>query len=184
MSSAIEILFRNFTICRNEKPELYKRFHFYFIGTSYAASGKGEPTIFPVAEKYGLGDVVTESTDRIPFYQALNTLADADALFIAGSDDRSYTASKIFPYVETEKPVLAVFHPQSSVVSILQSLKVGTVLQFGEKESCMIEKSRNFFEGLLSGVHMNSKPDREEFEKYSARSMTGKQCALFNEVVS
>ncbi|RZJ89549.1 MAG: hypothetical protein EOO20_10705, partial [Chryseobacterium sp.] len=73
--------------------------HFYFLGTSYAADGKGEQSIAPIASKFGLTSFVTEQTDRIPFYKSLNILSKSDALFIPGSDDANYTASKIFPYI-------------------------------------------------------------------------------------
>ena len=85
----------------------------HFVGTSYAAFGKGMKTIEPLALEYGLGDIVVEHTDRIPYSQTLRCLLDADALIVPGSDDPGYTASKIYPYLLARKPMLAVFHYRS-----------------------------------------------------------------------
>ena len=183
MKEALDILFHCFSRLKDENSG-YKKIHFYFIGTSYAGAGKGIATILPVAKQYGMESMVTEITDRIPFYQALNTLADANALFIAGSNDARYTASKIYPYVMVNKPLLAIFHPQSSAVDILRSLKTGTVISFEHTDREQMEKTRNFFNHILAGPQKFCEPDPQVFEKYSARSMTGRQCELFNEVVS
>lgn len=183
MKNALEILFHCFSRLKGENPE-FNRIHFYFIGTSYAGAGKGIATILPVAKQFGMESMVTEITDRIPFYQALNTLADADALFIAGSNDSSYTASKIYPYVMVKKPLLAIFHPESNAVGILHSLKTGTVISFEHPEQERIERVRKFFNNIIAGQNVCCEPDPQVFEEYSARSMTRRQCELFNEVVS
>lgn len=98
---------------------LFNRIRFFFIGTSYACEGKGTPTILPLAKQYGVEGNVTEITDRISFYHTLVTLKQADALFIPGSDDPKYTASKIYPYLLTYKPLLSIFNSKSGAVDVL-----------------------------------------------------------------
>ena len=82
---------------------------------------------------------------------------------IFGSDDPGYTASKIYPYILAEKPLLAIFHEESSVVRILQETNAGTVVTFKTGESVeevaraskrnvvrphAIDHTRNRLEGL------------------------------------
>ena len=183
MSFAVCLLFKAFRQCLDEDVALFKNFRFYFIGTSYAATGKGVPTIHPLSQKEGVPDYVTEITDRIPFYQTLNTLADASALFIPGSNDPQYTASKIYPYVMVNKPLLALFHSDSSVVSFLKSCKVGNVYTFDRDEQEVIKEIKAFLYALAMNKIPAVEPLMEVFNQYSAKAMTAKQCSLFNEVV-
>jgi hypothetical protein len=49
----------------------------------------------------------------------MQILLDSHALLVLGSESAHYTASKIFPYILANRPLLAVFHEESSVVRIL-----------------------------------------------------------------
>lgn len=183
MQDAISYLFRAFHMGLEAQNNNFNRIHFYFIGTSYAAAGKGLPTVLPVARALGVADHVTEITDRIPFYQTLNTLAAADALFVPGSNDPQYTASKIYPYVLACKPLLAIFHPASSVVSFLRSCNAGTVVTFDQEPADILNEMNLFLQNICRGQITAPKPDAEVFNQYSAKKMTEHQCDLFNEVV-
>jgi hypothetical protein len=183
MSDAVQLLFKAFNQCLEEDKKLFENFRFYFIGTSYAAAGKGTPTIYPLAQDAKVSAYVTEFTDRIPFYQALNTLADASALFIPGSNDAQYTASKIYPYVMLKKPLLALFHPDSSVVSFLDKCKVGNVYTFNQGKQQLMIGIKSFLHSIARNTVQPVVPVQEFFEQYSAKAMTQKQCDLFNEVV-
>ena len=67
---------------------------------------------------------------RIPYFEALQCLVDADALLVPGSDDPGYTASKLYPYILAVKPLLAVFHEASTVLDVLRRTGAGTVVSF------------------------------------------------------
>ncbi len=99
-----------------------QRLRVHFIGTSYAPSGQAVPKVLPLAFECGLGDQVDEQTDRIPYVEALRCLLDAHALLAIGSDDPGYTASKIFPYLLARKPLLAIYHEQSSITSLIREV--------------------------------------------------------------
>jgi hypothetical protein len=184
MQDAVSLLFVSFKSGLLSQPALFEQFHFYFIGTSYAAAGQGIPTISPLAEELGIAEYVTEITDRIPFYQTLNTLADASALFIPGSTDPQYTASKIYPYVLAQKPMLAFFHPASSVVSFLKACGAGTVLTFDQDPAHIKTKMLQFLQDIATDSYSAGTVNADVIENYSARTMTQKQCELFQAVVS
>lgn len=121
MSSAVRAIFRSI---RDHAPnELRSRLRLSFVGTSYAAAGFGKKTIEPIAAEFGLQDIVDECPNRISYRAALARIKQADALIVPGSDDPSYTASKLFPYLLAGKPLLTVFHKNSSVVDLVA--KVG-----------------------------------------------------------
>lgn len=120
MLPALRALFKAITSAMSRED--LKRLRLYFIGTSYASSGSAMPKVLPLASAFGLADQVVEQCDRIPYVDALRCLTEADALLAIGSDDPGYTASKIYPYLLARKPLLAVYHEKSSIVSLIQAV--------------------------------------------------------------
>jgi hypothetical protein len=184
MQDAITYLFKAFKSGLSNQKEKFSRLHFYFIGTSYAANGKGIPTIAPLAKALEIDGYVTEMTNRIPFYQTLNTLADAEALFIPGSNDPQYTASKIYPYVLARKPLLALFHAQSSVVPFLKSCNAGTVVTFDNSPQEIEQKIYTFLNDLADNKIFPLIQNFDVIERYSAKAMTKEQCEVFDAVTN
>lgn len=181
MHDALEILFDAFKKGLELNPEYFQRIRFYFMGTSYAKNGAGISTIAPLAEHKGLAAYVEEKTDRLPFYQTLNTLKSFDVLFICGSNDEKYTASKIYPYILAEKPLLSIFHPKSSAVKIIKKCKAGEVVTFDETSSLQTDKILNYLENFKE---LYTPYIAEAFSPYSAQEMTRKQCELFDQVLT
>jgi hypothetical protein len=162
------------------EPQLFKSLKFYFIGTSYAANGHGIPTILPLAKAHQVENNVIEITDRISYYHALSTLSKANALFIPGADDPAYTASKIYPYILTKKPLMAIFARQSSAINILKECsKNGIVLSFDDEANKL---DYSVYDTLFKWAKNQFTPISilKEFENYSAKNLTEKQVDLFN----
>jgi hypothetical protein len=162
-----------------EEPELFKKIKVYFIGTSYAPQGQTIPTILPLALQYGLSDQIIEIADRIGYYHTLVTLQQADSLFIPGSDDPHYIASKIFPYLLTGRPLLAVFNAQSPALSILDEYEAKYVYSY-DKTPGIHKKIDAFFKKIINNKIDEPVYNKDAVEKYSARMMTKRQCDLFN----
>jgi hypothetical protein len=104
-------------------------------GTSYAAAGSGEKTFEPLVEGTGLASQVRENPDRLGYSDALRALIQSDALVVFGSDDSAYTASKIYPYLLAGKPLLAIFHENSSVVQLMREAGGGVCVTFNAETS-------------------------------------------------
>jgi hypothetical protein len=162
-----------------EEPETFKKVRLYFIGTSYAPQGQTVPTILPLALQYGLDDSVVEIADRIGYYHTLVTLQQADALFIPGSDDPQYTASKIFPYLLTGKPLLAVFNAGSPALGILDEYDVQHAYSYDATPN-IHEKIKGFLEEVVTNKIGDPVYNQDAVEKYSVRMMAKRQCDLFN----
>ncbi|MFC0514563.1 glycosyltransferase [Mucilaginibacter angelicae] len=179
LHKAIAPLFRAIGAGSGNLPRL-KPFRCYFIGTSYAPAGQGSPSILPLARQFGIAEQVTELTDRIGFYHSLATLQRADALFIAGSDDPRYTASKIFPYTLAAKPLLGIFNPASSAIRILKEYGAVHVYDYESVEAQQIDA---FLSGLRDDSKRSPQYEPQAIAKYSAQQMTARQCSLFDKVL-
>jgi subtilisin family serine protease len=177
MHKAITPVFEALAQGLKTDPAFFSRLKFYFIGTSYAPAGQGRPSILPLAESIGLTNQVIEVTDRISYYHSLAVLMQADASFIPGSDDAKYTASKIYPYLLTRKPLLAVFNPQSSAIAILKDFGINTVYNYDD----ITPHNINYF--LLSLDGKSNLPislSAEAVKHHLAQTKTKLQCDLFN----
>lgn len=165
--------------------DIFSKIRMFFVGTSYAADGKGIKTIEPIAEKYGVGHLVSEITDRLPYFEAMKVLKDADLLIIPGSTDTNYTASKLYPYILANKPLLAVFNENSSVVEILQKTNAGECVTFMNDDSPEVcgQHVYSMLAALLSKLPFTPDTNWAEFEPYSAREASKKQVEFFNKII-
>ena len=186
MARALRILFLALRRGLKERPELFSRVRLHFIGTDYAPLGRERKTIEPVARELGVGEFVAEHPLRVPYFEALQILLQSDFLTVPGSDDPQYTASKIYPYILAKKPLLAVFHRNSSVVPVLEATRSGQAVTF-ESETDNDEVAASLFAkwtGLLQALPFTPDTDWQAFEPYTAREMTRRQCELFDAVVA
>lgn len=179
MRFALTALFTAIRRAREANPERFERVRLHFVGTAYAPEGRAKPTVAPIAAQCGVADLVEERTGRIPYFEALQVLSDANALVVPGSDDPGYTASKLYPYVLARRPLLAVFHEASSVVDIVRRTKAGVVVPFasGEAPEAVAER---IVERWLSRPLPVVKTDWEAFEPYTARAMTRQLADVFS----
>ena len=186
MRFALEIIFGAFKKGLEKDPAVFSRVHFWFIGTSYALAGQGQQTILPIARQYQVDNQVTEVPDRIPYFDTLFLLKKADFLLMPGSTDTNYTASKIYPYILAEKPLLAVFHQNSSVVNVLKKVGSGRLVAFkaeGEDPDSYSEECFGILRDFLSGTRTDNRYDLAAFEPYTAKAMTQNQVDFFNQTL-
>lgn len=187
MKLAVTCFFTALNNLVRKDPSVADKLHCWFIGTSYAMKGKGGKTIKPIADDIGVGELVTEITDRVAFFETLYQLDHADAFFVPGSIDTSYTASKIYQYVLSEKPLLAIFYKGSSVISILEKASTGTVVTFDESlqyTDDMIKQCEDFLTRLLNHETVAVKYNRANFAEYSAEAMAKKQVDFFDKIIA
>lgn len=185
MQLALGAIFSAFAKGLETHNTLFSKVHFYFVGTSYAADGQGVKTIHPVATRYGVGDYVTEITDRLPYFEAMNVLSEADLLVVPGSTDTNYTASKLYPYILSKRPILAVFNENSSVVSILNSTRAGETVSFSNEEAANLigERVLQSMKSIFERLPFTPDTNWQEFEPYSAREATRRQVDFFNKIL-
>jgi hypothetical protein len=166
------------------EEDLRKRLRLHFIGTSYAAAGKGEKTITPIAAEFGLEDCVIENPNRMAYSKTLQCLKQADALIVPGSNDPAYTASKIYPYLLAQRPMLAIFHEKSSVVDLIEKVSGAVCVCFSDEDaaSTLAEK---ISESWLSNKQYSAVQalDNFAFSQYSDAGCAKALASYFNEIL-
>lgn len=182
MAPSLTVLFKCLGTLKRSDIELYNKFEWFFVGTSYAPPGTGKKTVMPIAETFAAGDNVYEQTDRIFYFDALKTIMTTDALLIIGSDEPTYTASKLYPYLLTNKPLLAIFNSESPALEILNEYGAKYAYSYdaaGDIES----KIHVFLSELAEGNLGEQRYNPDAIKKYSAENMAKRQCELFDRVV-
>ncbi|MBV8207538.1 MAG: glycosyltransferase [Acidobacteria bacterium] len=164
-------------------PELFGRVQLHFVGTSYTP--EAAPKVLPMAREAGVAALVTERPSRVGYLDAIQLQLSADMLVALGSEEAHYTASKIFPYLLANRPLLAIFHEQSSVVRILRGTRAAEPITFqssgdlaGATEHILQEWQR-----LLKSPHISTGGERmAAFQPYTARAMAEKLARVFQAV--
>lgn len=184
MYPAVRALFRAVRAGLESSPERFSRLQLHFVGTSYTANGPGgSEAVMEIAREEGIQDHVDERRQRVSYLDSLQLMLDSRALLLIGSDEPHYTASKVFPYMLAERPLLAIFHEDSSVVEILEQTKCGRVITFNkdhgpdQRMNLMVEE----LERILSLPLESRRESRlHELEAYSTRAMTGRLVEAFD----
>jgi hypothetical protein len=178
--TAARILFRAF---HRAGAAATARLH--FVGTDYAPRGTGRKSMYPVAVEEGLHEAVTESTDRVPYLHGLRLMCDSDFLLVLGSDDPSYSPSKVYPSLLSGRPILSVLHERSPVVDLMRSAARGPVITFRSEADIpdavrLLAAELPAFVATLSSVR---ELPESLVRRFDAREMTRWQCDLFARVL-
>jgi hypothetical protein len=131
MAYSLRVLFRALAKYRASNPAEAARLRLHFIGTDYSPPPLGRDRALPLAVAEGVGDLVAEHRYRVPYFDALHYLRRADALLTVGSDDPTYAASKIFPYILARRPMLLLYHEASLVLKCATESGAGVRFAFG-----------------------------------------------------
>lgn len=167
MARSLTALFRAFRHYKDSHPEKAERMRFHFIGTDYAPPPLGRESVMPIARAEGVETHVHEHCRRVSYFDALHYLVNADALLAVGSDDPSYSASKIFPYVLARRPALLVFHHKSPVLAFAERIHCG--VRVGLQDAGSIDEAasdilhRWFVTGGLHSAPISASDSCSEF---------------------
>jgi hypothetical protein len=185
MQFALRIVFGAMRAGLRSMPERFAKVRLHFVGTDYADDRRARKTVEPVAEEFGVAGRVEEHPGRVPYFEGLQLLLDADFLLIPGSDDPQYTASKIYPYILSGKPMFAVFHRLSSVCEIMNRTGAGDVVAFDPDEppAAQVTTLTQLWSALLARVPFTPAVNGPAFEPYAARAMACAQCEIFDQAV-
>jgi hypothetical protein len=181
MRPAIETLFAGLARWRARVSAPAARIKLHFVGTSYAPAGHAVPSVQPLADALGVGDLVAEQTSRVGYFTAIQTLLGADALLLPGSNDPGYSPSRIGPCFLARKPVLALVTPGNAAEKRIRSLDFARLAEVGSADAP--HQVAMFLDDLLRAPSRLAGAARAE-EKFlaedSARACTRQQCELFD----
>lgn len=165
------------------KNSNFERIRIYYVGTSYDQSINAKKTVMPIADELNLNAYVVEQTQRIPYFESLKILSEASLLFVPGSDNIGYTASKIYSYVWFKKPLLTLFHSSSSVNNFIENCNAGLALKFDkDDEQFNINAIITYIEMAFIG-HKIPEVNWDNFKIYTSEFQAKRQIELFNNVI-
>lgn len=177
-------ILRSFFLAFKEKIKLKEKYRFYFIGTSYAADSKIK-LVKELSKELGIEHLVEEEPNRIPYFSAIATMQQSDILFIPGSADVDYNASKVYNCILSDKPIFSIFNEKSLVKEIIENSKAGIVVGIdgSESESELTKKIAGKI-GWFENKYLESRNiNMEVFGNFTAENMTFKQTTFFNKVI-
>jgi len=186
MARALGIIFSALKLGLQRSPRSFSRLRLHFVGTDYAPPGKAVGTVKPIAVELGVGELVTETTARVPYFHGLELLKKGQFLLVPGSADPRYTASKIIPYLYLSKPLFAVFNTSSPVMPILEKQQCAAAIAFGAQssdEDC-VRALTDAWEQFLAHPEKAKTADPRSLAAYSSDTMTERQCRIFDAVQS
>jgi hypothetical protein len=170
-----------------QHKEAFADTEFHFIGTGKSANDPKGFNIKPLAQKYGLWEIVVfEYPKRIPYLDVLVHLNAANGVFILGSTEPHYTPSKVYQAVLSEKPIFAVLHQESTAVEVIGVSHSGLVLSFdgikdiGKMENDFFDQWKRYRQFAAS--FSAGKVDHSFFELYSAKHITEYLVNIINEL--
>ena len=160
---------------------------FHFIGTSGQVEGGDSIGLGKIAVESNVAQFVRIETRRIPYLDALRTMQTADALLMLGSVEPHYTASKVFPYWLSGRPIVGVAHEESTVVEIARQLGGIRLCEYaGEQDLDQAVRSLIELLGALAAGETSIIPPRNPaaFEPYDARGIARAYAEIFNRALA
>lgn len=161
-------------------PELW------FVGTKYSIHDLEPDLATTLAAAAGVGQAVHELAQRVPYFDGLALLQAAAVNLIIGSDDPSYTASKIYPTLLAGRPVLALIHRHSAAIDRLRECSNAVVIPFGSSDTPEIIAARLDAElGVAQQPRLPAELEvrAECLEPFTDRGMTATLATLMDRLV-
>jgi hypothetical protein len=172
---------------RDRQPALFARLRLHFLGTSNQTTPDAPRRVLDIARELGVVHCDVEIAPRIPYLDALTVLVQATGILLMGSSERHYTASKLYPALLAERPILAVYHAESSVVEILRraarppSARLVTYDDATRAEG-RVESIRAELERLLEAPSYDPEAvDTRVVTQFSARCLAGTLAAVLDQ---
>ena len=113
-------------------------------------------------------------------------MLNSQALILVGSDEPHYTASKVFPYLLSQRPLMAIFHEESTVTKLLNTHQGAELITFSSQQPIhakveeILAKLRSIFASAKHGATPNSGP---ALEPYTTHAMAGRLANSFEKAL-
>ena len=176
------------SLLRERRPEMYARLRLHFFGTSNQTDPSADQRVLPVARELGVADCVTEIAPRIDYLDALTVQTQATAILMMGSSEHHYTASKLYPGLLAQRPLLVVFHEASTVVDIVRqsvaqpSARLITYADASRAESKAEAICRQLEKLIEAPVYDPAVVNLDALDQFAARTLARRLAAILDEI--
>ena len=181
-------LLKALALLKVREPLMFSTLRVHFVGTSNQSVGRMAERVLPEARALGVAEVIEEIPARVDYFDALDVLVRSDAVLLLGSSERHYTASKLYPAILSRRPLVAMYHNESSVVAILgraarpPSVRLITYDDSNRAESRVEAVYAELKSMLDAPIYDPADVRQSVLEEYSARSMAGRLASLFDDL--
>ncbi len=131
---------------------------------------------------------MTEHPARLDYFDALQTLADATAVLLMGSSEPHYTPSKVFPAMLSGRPLLAIYHTDSTVCDLLRRFGAPPAVRLitfdgGHTAMAHIEEiATELCELTRNAASAESRQNRHVLDASSASALAGRLAGVLDRV--
>lgn len=183
MAPILSVLFQSIAALKTRDPVFASRLRLNFVGTNYAPPHRTYKLVEPLALPFGITEMVSEHSIRVPYFEAISLYRTSDAIMLIGSVHADYTLSKLFLCILAKKPILALFHRRSLATQIAAQFPNVFISAFDEDPS-----EQQFRARVDEGIEWLRSPKFDpaaidvQMAPWSAQTLTRAQCAIFDGV--
>jgi hypothetical protein len=180
MSLVVTVVFRAFHRFLESRPDRAAQYRVHFISTDYAPPPLRREWAMPVARTCGVAAYVAEHCYRVPYFEALHYIQRAHGMVVVGSNDRTYSASKLFPFVLARRPLLVVFHRESKVLNFARNINVGQRYAFADPRDIDPLAADVWQHWFVDAAAIRPAVfDEAKFHPFTAESLAGELAGVF-----
>jgi hypothetical protein len=181
MQRSFTLICRALSHLRSHGVGLAERARIRLFGTGSLGQQGDARILQEIAREAGVGDLVEERPQRVPYRRALELVLESDGLLILGVDDAGYIPSKLFGYAQSGLPLLASLRRDGPAFAEFQAHpELGHVLWFDAAGSMPLDEAAAVFEGFLQQAAAGVRVDRKAvLERHSAPAMARRHVEIF-----
>lgn len=169
-----ESLFKGLALLFEERPKLKNNIRVLFIGIS-------DYVVRELIGKYGFEDVV----EHIPYMdhrECVSYLLGSHLLFLNTLEN--YVPGKLYEYLGTGKPILAIVRDKTTVAEIMKETRSGIVIDPDDSERVKDFILEMYWRNKEGNTEEKESQDESLVSRYSRKELTRRLSAIFDEVVS
>lgn len=127
------------------------------------------------------------AVDAVPYMdhgECLRNMVESDAMLLiegGGPGSEAFYTGKIFEYIQTGNPILAVIPKNGAAADIIRRTKTGLVCNWDDTEGIK-EAFLTLYQAWLKGETVID-PDEEEISRYDRRALTRSLAGFLNKAV-
>ncbi len=179
MLPVIRLFLSGFQSASMRFPDKFKNVRIVFIGTSYVQGKNQVLSVTPIASELGIESTVKEYPERVQYLTAVKYQQESSGLLLIGTTDKTYTPSKLYPYLLSKKPVISFLHEESPAVEIFKSISDQDLFVFNEINENQINKMVDYLTDFIDSIGTKKEINENEMLKYKSESMAQLQMDFF-----